>query len=404
MTEFDPSSAFFFAALRGRFGVGGGFGFGRGLGQWRRWQRAPVAPASGKFTVGCGPALAEKRNSLYRAKKIKMARALLTTSCRGQALLAPRSLEGIMHTRSVVLRLTTPLLATSALSVLFGGVCSATPFFFNTGDVNNSMAVATRPDSAGKIEIEAADDFVTTEHHIHYQRVVHGLVVGRRHYPEHRRGARGDLPGLPQRFGRWADVGSTDVLDAECGHAREFAVGRGVRRPRLDSRRRAHVHDARHWGFYCAEFRTAGRDPPQGAGPARDRPDYGGNGPVTGEEVQFNITFTVPFALPSDHYFFIPQVEITTANGEFLWLSGSRPIVPPGTPFPAGFTDLQSWTRDANLDPDWSRVRTDIVGGAPAPTFNGAFALNGVVPEPGTILLVGSGFLAMGWRRRKQVA
>ena len=31
-----------------------------------------------------------------------------------------------------------------------------------------------------------------------------------------------------------------------------------------------------------------------------------GDGPVTGEEVQFNVTFTTPFDLPADHYFFVP--------------------------------------------------------------------------------------------------
>ena len=36
----------------------------------------------------------------------------------------------------------------------------ATPFFFSNGNVNGQMAVASRPNSAGKIEIEAADDFV----------------------------------------------------------------------------------------------------------------------------------------------------------------------------------------------------------------------------------------------------
>ena len=39
-----------------------------------------------------------------------------------------------------------------------------------------------------------------------------------------------------------------------------------------------------------------------------------------------------------------------------------------------------------NLDPDWLRIGTDIVGGNPAPTFNMAFSLEGVnaVPEPAT--------------------
>jgi hypothetical protein len=83
----------------------------------------------------------------------------------------------------------------------------------------------------------------------------------------------------------------------------------------------------------------------------------GGEGSVTGEEVSFNVTFTTPFDLPADHYFFVPQVLLT--DGDFFWLSAPKPIVPPGTPFPAGFTDtdLQTWMRNGDLDPDWSRHR-----------------------------------------------
>jgi hypothetical protein len=35
------------------------------------------------------------------------------------------------------------------------------------------------------------------------------------------------------------------------------------------------------------------------------------------------------------------------------------------------------WIRNADLDPDWLRVGTDIVGGSPPPTFNGTFSLWG---------------------------
>src|SRR5262249_23674840 len=57
-----------------------------------------------------------------------------------------------------------------------------------------------------------------------------------------------------------------------------------------------------------------------------------------------------------------------------------RPIVPPGTPFPAGATDLQTWMRfDPGLAPDWLRVGADIIGGT---TFNGSFSLSGHTVKP----------------------
>jgi hypothetical protein len=123
----------------------------------------------------------------------------------------------------------------------------------------------------------------------------------------------------------------------------------------------------------------------------------GGEGPVTGQEVRFNVAFDAPFALPADHYFFVPQVELT--NGDFLWLSANRPIVAPGTPFAP---DLQSWIRnDPGIAPDWLRVGTDIVGGT---TFNSSFLVFGTpVPEPSTygMLALGLGFVGV-WSARKR--
>jgi hypothetical protein len=119
--------------------------------------------------------------------------------------------------------------------------------------------------------------------------------------------------------------------------------------------------------------------------------------------VQFNVIFSTPFTLPADHYFFVPQVQLT--SGDFFWLSAPRPIVPPGTPFPAGETDLQTWIRNSDLDPDWSRIGTDITHMGP---FNAAFTLSGdlePVPEPTTLLLLGTTMAGLGvarWRRRRQ--
>lgn len=104
----------------------------------------------------------------------------------------------------------------------------------------------------------------------------------------------------------------------------------------------------------------------------------GGEGPTFGQEVQFTVNFTTPFILGADHYFFIPQVQVS--GGEFYWLSSAKPIAAPGTPFSP---DLQAWIRNSKLDPDWLRVGTDIVGGTTPPTFNGTFSLNGETPPPG---------------------
>jgi hypothetical protein len=117
---------------------------------------------------------------------------------------------------------------------------------------------------------------------------------------------------------------------------------------------------------------------------------------VTGQEVRFDIKFTTPINLPIDHYFFVPQVELS--NGDFFWLSAPKPIGGPGTPFNP---DLQSWIRNGNLDPDWLRIGTDIVGGTTPPTFNASFSLSGTVPVavPSAGLL-GAAMYVLAWCRR----
>jgi hypothetical protein len=108
----------------------------------------------------------------------------------------------------------------------------------------------------------------------------------------------------------------------------------------------------------------------------------GGNGPVTGEEVQFDVAFHTQLDLPAGHFFFVPKVGLkdnAPAGSDFLYLSAPRPIAAPGTPFSP---DLQSWMRSSpGLDPDWLRIGTDIIGGT---TFNGTFSLSGqtVTPPP----------------------
>ena len=281
------------------------------------------------------------------------------------------------------------------ISAFFLGYLVAVPptnadtFFFNNGNVTNQMAVASRPQSQGKFEIEAGDDFLLSNRTQINSATFTGLVPAGstvtdltveiyRVFPNDSNVARTSGPPtfstsqVPTRVNSPSDVAFASRDSA----ASELTFSTSA---------------------LAATFTALNSVQPGGIHPMPGQ-TTGGNGPVTGQETLFNVTFTTPFDLPPDHYFFVPQVEL--ASGNFMWLSSVRPIVAPGTPF---MPDLQAWTRDAMLDPDWLRVGTDIVGGSPAPTFNLAFSLQGVsaVPEPSTWALLLAGFLGLGFAFRQ---
>jgi PEP-CTERM motif len=270
-------------------------------------------------------------------------------------------------TRTVQPLLWGTLLFTSALPAIAGTV------FFSTGDPNNLMAMASRPGTAGKLEIEAADDF---------------FIGGT--------GARIDsatFTGLITNVGVASPTIGQVVVELYNIFPVDSDTGRAIHVPTrtnspsdVDFSSRDSIDGTLSFTTTTlAATSTAANSVLNGINPSPNQ-TTNGEGPVTGAEVRFGITFNTPIFLAPGHYFFIPQVQVT--GGEFFWLSAARPIVAPGTPFPQGTTDLQTWIRNANLDPDWLRVGTDIVG---AGAFNGTFSLTGVdanVPEPGTVLLM----------------
>ena len=268
-------------------------------------------------------------------------------------------------------------------------------FSFSTGTPDGRLATASRPESAGKIEIESADDFIaSTSLNITSATFTGLLPLGL---------SLGDINQvvveLYRVFPKDSDVGrtsgpptfSTPQVPTRVNSPSDVA---------FDSRNSLSGGGLSFVASVLSPSFTATNSILNGINPKPNQTTLG-EGPVTGQEVQFNVTFTHPFSIPADHFFFIPQVQLT--SGDFFWLSVPRPIAPPGTPFPAGFTDLQAWIRNANLDPDWLREGTDIVGGGPpAPTFNEAFSLNGTVPDSGsTALLLGAAVCVIFYLRRR---
>jgi hypothetical protein len=271
----------------------------------------------------------------------------------------------------------------TSLFLCLSATAAADTVLVNTGNVDGRMAMASRPSSAGKIEIEAADDFIfTTTKAINSGTFVGLIPTGSnvksvtleiyRVFPND--SANPPSGNVPTRVNSPSDI----AFDSR-------STGSGVTISTSVINNTFTAQNSVLNGINKVPNQTTG-----------------GEGAVTGQEVLLSFNFTSPLTLAPDHYFFVPQVELD--NGNFFWLSSVRPIVSPGIPFAP---DLQAWIRNENLSPDWLRVGTDIVGGATPPTFNGAFTLVGVdVPEPSSVLLfaVGALLVVLKIRRKLQAA
>jgi hypothetical protein len=280
------------------------------------------------------------------------------------------------------------LLSICLLAMLAAPASGAT--IYNNLTPNNLMATATRPDTPGVFEIEAGDDFLLGSQTIINTASFVGLIVP----------GTGGTPSISEVVAEMYRVFPKDSDTVRAPHVPTRANSPSD--VAFDSRDSAASGLTFSTSVLAATFTALNSVQPGGIHPSPLQ-TTGGNGPLTGQEIQLNLTFTTPFNLPADHYFFVPQVALTN-GGQFYWLSASRPISGAGTtPFAP---DLQAWTRDAALDPDWLRVGTDIVGGATPPTFNTAFSLDGTaVPEPSTLLLFGTGLAGVWvWRRKRESA
>ena len=244
-----------------------------------------------------------------------------------------------------------------ALVLMLGATASADSFFFTTGDPDGRMAAASRPESRGKIEIEAADDFILTSHTVIDRATFTGLLF---------HGGHGEIRDVVVEiyrvFPNDSDTTHTPQVPTRTNSPSDNAF---ADRSSADGTLQFTVTVIKHHHHFEAANSVI-----DGIHPSSDQ-TTGGEGSVAGHEVRFEVVFEPPLDLPANHYFFVPQVELQGRDGNFLWLSA------PGPPLFTG--DLQMWIRNADLDPDWLRIGSDIVGPTPAsgPKFNGSFSLSG---------------------------
>ena len=258
------------------------------------------------------------------------------------------------------------LLVGSKWAGLAFGLLVATPlwsqdFSFTTGNPDGLMGAASRRASPGKLETETADDFTLDQTTVISRATIVGLVP----------------PGTQPQDIKEVEVEVYHIFPLDSANPPSGKVPARANSPsdvEIDTATRAGnsgtltfstnvLNSNFNVGNTVVNNLTVATAPP------------GGEGSTAGEEVEITITFTSPIILPAGHYFF--RTEVLLANGDFLYLSAPKVIPAP--------KDLQAWIRNSNLAPDWLRIGTDIVGGAPAPNFNMTFSLAGeTVPEAGT--------------------
>jgi PEP-CTERM motif len=263
-------------------------------------------------------------------------------------------------------RLAIPL---SLLGCLVALPATADPFSFSTGTPDGRIGTLSRPASASGIQTETADDFILGHATSITNATFYGLIPTGSSISEVEiefyhvfPGDSADPPSgnVPARKNSPGDVeiGSA-TRDSGDG---SLTFGSSLVDPSFDVLNTVVAGIHKLPGVFTS-----------------------GEGPTTGEEVLIRVDFTTPVDLPADHYFFRPEALLSSGN--FLFLSAAGPTLFAG--------DLQSWTRNDDLAPDWLRIGTDITHQGP---FNGAFSLAGaVVPEPSTWAMMLLGFAGLGF-------
>ena len=187
----------------------------------------------------------------------------------------------------------------------------AAPFAFDTGPATNQIAVATRPGVGGNFEIEAGDDFILAQPTRITSATFTGLITGTSSLSN----VSDLVVEIYRVFPKDSDVGrtsgpptfSTSQVPTRVNSPSDVA---------FESRDSAAGELSYTSSVLATSFTASNSVQPGGIHPKPGQTTRG-NGAVTGQEVQFSVSFSTPFDLPADHYFFVPQVGLST-SGNFL--------------------------------------------------------------------------------------
>jgi hypothetical protein len=228
---------------------------------------------------------------------------------------------------------------------------SAAPFSFSTGSPDGKIGTLSRPAAAGLVQTETADDFVLNECVLINQATFTGLLTSG--------ASTGDINRVEVEiyhvFPVDSDTSRTPAVPTRTNSPSDVEINNATR-DSLNGSLSATATVVTTFSVTNSVVNGINKSPSQFTA---------GEGSVMGTEVTITVTFNPPILLPTDHYFFRPEVGLNSGN--FLWLSAQGP--------PLFVGDLQSWIRNDNLFPDWLRIGTDITGQGP---FNASFSLSGV--------------------------
>jgi hypothetical protein len=188
----------------------------------------------------------------------------------------------------------------------------ADPFFLSTGSPDGRLGALSQPPNFGKLETETADDFIVTEATSITQATIIGLIPA----------------GMPLANIRNVEVEIYHVFpkDSDVGRTSgpptfsTTAVPTRVNSPgdvEIDAATRDGSEGTLvfHVSLLSPSF-SVQNTVVDGIIKAPNNVTHG-EGPASGEPVQITITFTPPILLPVEHYFFRPEVLVTTFNMTF---------------------------------------------------------------------------------------